>query len=359
MEFLKVEELGVIFSGHAVGIEEWDNVVHGVEDDFPPVIGAIVVSWLNLVLEDVVKGVEIVLIASFWRAVRISRRDDEGVLSVFCEFADPAIVGREVDRAVEGGGHSRGSGCFTSDDGVIQPDIRSTFHEAGEIEFITDEDGGVGERSSDFDELIEGLDGAVIVWIRLAGPDDLDWALMICQKSGEALEIGGDEIGALVTRKAAGPDDGEDFGIEDFSSLIGDCAEEVGLEVVLPVSEGFFISLHARGFEIGIDPVFLILRIGDVGDLTDVWVDSPHVAGNITVEFGDGVGNTSEAKSCERMGEFLVLDASELLNFLTVCSAEEAEAFEFIEVVLLISSGFRSVRGEDEFLAKGLFVITL
>jgi len=192
-------------------------------------------------------------------------------MAVFGKFADPAIVGGEIERAIHCGGHARGAGGLAGDDGVVQPNVRAVFEEAGKLELVADEDGGIRVIFGEPDEVIEGIDGGVIEGIRLAGPDDLDRVLAIVDELAEEPDITGDQFWALVTGEAAGPDEGEYIWFEKFPCLIRHHAEESFLELALAVFEFLDIAAQAGVLKAVVCPIFFILSVGDVGDFANIW----------------------------------------------------------------------------------------
>jgi hypothetical protein len=67
--------------------------------------------------------------------------------------------------------------------------------------------------------------------------------------------------------------------------LVSDNPEQPFLELPLAVLEFFNVATDAGVFETMIRPVFLVLGIGDVGDLANVRVVFPHLPRNLAMEF--------------------------------------------------------------------------
>ena len=206
--------------------------------------------------------------------------------------------------------------------------------------------------------MIEGFDGAVVVRVGLSGPDDLDRALFVGEERGKTFQIVCDEIGPFVARETSCPNNREDFGIEDLSCLVGDGSEEVCFEFLFAKRDRFFVGFQSGRFELAVGPIFLVLRVCDVRDLTNIRVDSPHFAGNLAMKLGDTIRNSGEAKGREGMGEGVIVDTGELLDLVAVGAGEETEADEFVEIVSFVTGGFWGVGGEDELLLEAFFIIS-
>ena len=114
---------------------------------------------------------------------------------------------------------------------------------------IFHEDELVGELgvAHELGDLLEDLLAGLVEGMGFAGEDELHWALGVVDHGRESLDVGKEEVGALVSGKAAGEADGEGVGheelaeaLEGFAGLVAalglldgaaaDELEEIGLE---------------------------------------------------------------------------------------------------------------------------------
>jgi len=196
--------------------------------------------------------------------------------------------------------------------------------------------------------VVEGVDRFRVERKRFAGPDDLNWTLRVIDQIAEQFGIASDEIGPLVTGKAAGPHQGEHVRVEVLAGLIGHMSEEFAFEFELARADRADVRSQAGGVEILVAPVFFVLGIGDVGDVADVRKFLPHLAGHFTVDFGDPVGGMAQTQSGQRVVENIAGDAGDGADFRFGHIAEKGKLAQQMEVMLFVAGLLRGVSGEDE-----------
>ena len=196
--------------------------------------------------------------------------------------------------------------------------------------------------------MIENFDRGVIKGIGFARPDDLHRVFRVVEHCTKQLDVARDQIGTLVSGKAAGPNDGQHIGLEKLAGLIGHHAEESFLELAFAVSKFFDRAALTRVLHAVIGPILFVLRVGDMGDFADVRIVLPHLARNFAMKFGNAVGDARQTQCGKRMVELFAFDAGDLADFVFGNAAEESKVPEQIEFVTLVARFFGSVRGEDQ-----------
>ena len=146
-------------------------------------------------------------------------------------------------------------------------------------------------------QVIEGINRTPVLGIRLTCPDNLHRLIRTLKDGLKALDITRNQISAFVTCKTARPDDGEVVWIKKPSRLVSHLLEQQFLKFTLTLGKGLDIAGYTRSFQLLINPVFFILRIGHMINLTYTLVSFPHFTGNLTVKFGYRIRFATQTQS--------------------------------------------------------------
>src|SRR5882672_3499287 len=127
-------------------------------------------------------------------------------------LSPPAIEDRKIQSAIQDNFLTAGARCFQGTAGIVQPDIDALHEIAPDIDVIVfDKDELVGKQAvaHEFGDLLQYFFARLVVGMGLTSKDELHRAFGIVHHGGEALEIGEDQVGALVGGEAAGKSDGQ------------------------------------------------------------------------------------------------------------------------------------------------------
>ena len=144
-------------------------------------------------------------------------RDDPPV--VFLEpLLPPAVRGRELGDAVEGGLHSARAARFQRDPGEIEPQVDALDQTVRRMEAVVLDEGDPALELRIARMLVHALENAlavVVPRVRLPGEDQLHGAGGIREKREEAVAVAEDEIRALVGREAPRESDRQRIGAHE------------------------------------------------------------------------------------------------------------------------------------------------
>src|SRR5205085_9060016 len=112
---------------------------------------------------------------------------------------------------------------------IVQPDVSALLEVTGQPELVTCYHGAIGQVLCLPEDLIENIDRAEILRVRLPRPDNLDWTLLVFGQSNETIEVCQQEVCALVPRKTSGPYYRQHVLIEELPGLIGNGSKQLVL----------------------------------------------------------------------------------------------------------------------------------
>ena len=173
-------------------------------------------------MEDSVKVFAVAAVVDVHVGVGAAGADGEAVESVV-SFGPPAVEDGEVEASVEDDLLSAGARGFEGTAWVVEPDVDSLDEVAAYVDVVVlDEDELVGELAvaHHLGDLLEDLLARLVEGMGFAGEDELHWALGVVDHGRESLDVGKEEVGALVSGKAAGEADGEGIRGEELAEVL-------------------------------------------------------------------------------------------------------------------------------------------
>src|SRR5205807_3443729 len=124
----------------------------------------------------------------------------------------PAVEHGKIESAIQDNFLAAGARCLQGAARIVQPDIDSLHEVAANVDVVVlDKDELVGEEAvaHEFGNLLQDSLAGFVVRMGLAGKDELDRTFGIVDHRGETLDVGENQVGALVGGEAAGKSDGE------------------------------------------------------------------------------------------------------------------------------------------------------
>ena len=148
--------------------------------------------------------------------------DGEAVEAVV-GLGPPAIEHGEVEAAVEHHFLAAGAGGFQGTARIVEPDVDALDEVAADVDVVVlDEDELVGEVgvAHHLGDLLQHALAGLVVRMGLAGKEELHGALGIVDHGGQPLDVGQQQVGALVGGEAAGEADGQRVGRESLAQAL-------------------------------------------------------------------------------------------------------------------------------------------
>ena len=145
--------------------------------------------------------------------------DGEAVEAVV-GLGPPAVEHGEIQAAVEDDLLAAGAGGFERAARIVEPDVDALDQMAADVDVVVlDEDELVGELgvAHHLGDLLQHTLAGLVVRVGLAGKEELHRTLGVVDHGGEPLDVGEQQVGALVGGKAAGEADGQRVGREHFA----------------------------------------------------------------------------------------------------------------------------------------------
>ena len=154
--------------------------------------------------------------------MRPTRADGETIQAVI-GLRPPAIQNRKIEAAVQNHFLTAGSGRFQRPPGVIQPHINALHQVSPHVDVvILDENEAVGKLAvtHKLRDLLEDALAGFVAGMGLSGENKLHGAFGIVGQRGQHLDIGQNQVGALIGGKAAGKSDGQGVGAQNAAQAL-------------------------------------------------------------------------------------------------------------------------------------------
>src|SRR5215216_761581 len=216
----QVVALGVV-AHHPAGQDgrpQRDQVVLDHGDPAPgQAVRPVVEQRQDLVLEQVVDGRRLELVAALGLDGGVVGRGDRPAVLAVVQLVPPAVADRQVEAAVEGRLHAAGPTGLVRPQGVVEPDVGPGDQGPGHGHVVVGQErdpvpdlGLGGEAGEVGDQRLAPLVGRV----GLAGDQQLDGPLLVQQQPGQPLLVLEQQGQPLVGGDPAGEPDGQHLGVE-------------------------------------------------------------------------------------------------------------------------------------------------
>ena len=286
------------------------------------VAAAVVVFRHDLLLDGVVNhlGVKLVLIALIGERAFHGQHPSRALLVA---FDPPSVEYRELEHAVHDALLARRARRFERTGRGVEPYVHALHHAAGQLHVVILQEEDLAyelRHGGHFDDAFDEVLTRLVVRVRFAREDELHGTLLVVDDRRQPVEVGEQQVGALVGGEAAGETDGQHVGLDALDDLnhlarrvethlIGvavaaaDMLYELVLEIhalvpqlfvgnlvdLLPCRDVVGVPLESVGEIAGVqaahagrDPRREVHAVGDVPDMKLVFeVARPHAAQNI------------------------------------------------------------------------------
>ena len=166
----------------------------------------------------------------------------------------PSVAHREVEQSVHLGLLARCSRSLERTCGRIEPDVNTGDQSLGDNHVVVLEENDLAQElwhARNLDDAANQVLTCAIGRMGLAGIDELDGELLVVDNLGQAVQVVEQQIGALVSSKAAGKADEQCVGVDlvdnrHDASGVALLLEPIGGEVALDKVDELVLELHAQ-----------------------------------------------------------------------------------------------------------------
>jgi len=194
----------------------------------------------------------------------LHRKHPSGALLVALD--PPAVEYGELQHAVHHALLARGARGFERPRGRVQPYVDTLHHAAGEFHVVVLQEEDLAHElrhGGHLDDAPDQVLSRLVVGVRLAREDELHGTLLVVDDRRQTVEVGEQQVGALVGGEAACETDGQHVGLDaldDLKHLARRVEAHLPGVAVTPADmlDELVLELHA---------LLPQLRVGDVVDL--------------------------------------------------------------------------------------------
>ena len=177
---------------------------------------SIIVERNYLVLKQAVdsSGVELVLIALVLVCALLGE-SPTGTLTI--AFNPPTIKNREVNHTVHLGLLTRCAGSLERTGRSIHPDIDTRYQATGKLHIVVLEEDNLTEELwtlADFKDLLDKSLSGAVSGVRLTREEEEHWMLGVVNNLAEAIQVGEEQVGALVSSKTTAEANHQRVGVD-------------------------------------------------------------------------------------------------------------------------------------------------